>query len=96
MMITVSSYSQNHDPVTVRDTASTLAEVPVIVNVLLNDYDPDGDTIKFTFQPGQSMGSPREYQILWCNIPHIIIQDLILSVIQSEIITVTFMGDLIL
>ena len=37
---------QNQQPVAVRDTASTQNRIPVVVNVIRNDYDPDGDTIK--------------------------------------------------
>ncbi|MEI6900691.1 MAG: Ig-like domain-containing protein, partial [Bacteroidota bacterium] len=40
------AFSQNQYPVAVRDTASSLAEVPVVIPVLRNDYDPQGDTIK--------------------------------------------------
>ena len=39
------SAGQKPNPVAVRDTASVLQEIPVTVNVLKNDYDPDGDHI---------------------------------------------------
>ena len=47
------SYSQNLPPVAVADSAETLSQVPVTINVLLNDYDPEGDTIEI-----RSLGSP--------------------------------------
>ena len=46
LMVAVLSYSQNQKPVAVRDTASIMAEVYITVNVLHNDYDPDGDSLK--------------------------------------------------
>ena len=39
LMIAMSSYPQNQNPVAVRDTSSTLAEVILTVDVLNNDYD---------------------------------------------------------
>ena len=39
------SFSQNHAPIAVNDTVECMTGQSVEVNVLLNDYDPDGDTI---------------------------------------------------
>ena len=41
--------SGNRPPVTANDAASTGAGVPVVVDVLANDTDPDGSTITLTF-----------------------------------------------
>jgi PKD repeat protein len=35
----------NIAPVAVNDTATTLRDTPVVINVLANDYDPDGDPL---------------------------------------------------
>ena len=37
--------AQNQPPVALPDSTETLSQVPVSLNVLLNDYDPDGDII---------------------------------------------------
>lgn len=50
------SFSQNQKPIAVRDTASTLTEMPVTVHVLLNDYDPEGDSIKVSTATGAKHG----------------------------------------
>lgn len=36
---------QSDDPVVISDTGNTISQKPVLINVLVNDYDPDGDTI---------------------------------------------------
>ena len=38
-------WAQNQPPVAVPDTMETLSQVQVSMNVLLNDYDPEGDII---------------------------------------------------
>jgi gliding motility-associated-like protein len=35
----------NHPPVAIDDSASTVVNLPVIIDILANDYDPDGDAI---------------------------------------------------
>ena len=50
------SSAQNQKPVAVRDTASTMAEVPVLVHPLRNDYDPEGDSIKVYIATGAKHG----------------------------------------
>ncbi|PYJ08829.1 MAG: hypothetical protein DME25_00450 [Verrucomicrobia bacterium] len=35
----------NHAPIATNDTVSTLEDTPVTLNVLANDYDPDGDAL---------------------------------------------------
>jgi hypothetical protein len=40
--------NSNHPPVAVGDTATTLQGVPVAINVLANDSDPDGDPLSVT------------------------------------------------
>ncbi|GAB4372594.1 MAG: hypothetical protein Kow0042_16000 [Calditrichia bacterium] len=37
--------SSNHDPVAINDTTITDEEIPVIIDVLANDYDIDGDDL---------------------------------------------------
>jgi len=44
----ISAYSQNQVPIAIPDSAETLAQVPVSINVLLNDYDPEGDPIEIS------------------------------------------------
>ncbi|MCK9400993.1 MAG: Ig-like domain-containing protein [Bacteroidales bacterium] len=39
------SFSQNNPPVAVDDTVEVISQVPFIIDVLANDYDPDGDGI---------------------------------------------------
>ncbi len=35
--------AQNHPPVGVRDTVEVMEQVPILIDVKANDYDPDGD-----------------------------------------------------
>ncbi|NQT77877.1 MAG: T9SS type A sorting domain-containing protein [Bacteroidetes bacterium] len=42
----VALHAQYQPPLAVPDSAETMAQIPVEINVLLNDYDPDGDTIE--------------------------------------------------
>ena len=57
---------QNHPPVAVNDTVYGFLGYPVYVNLLKNDYDPDGDSI-FVYY-GQSLGkindSTWEYHVM--------------------------------
>lgn len=46
LLIVRIGYCQNNAPVAVPDTATTMHQVPVEINVLLNDYDPDGDAFE--------------------------------------------------
>ena len=46
--VTVTVNPVNDPPVAVDDTATTIEDTPVDVSVLLNDGDPDGDTIRVT------------------------------------------------
>ena len=39
------AYSQNNAPVAVDDTIEAICQVPVLIDPLANDYDPDGDSI---------------------------------------------------
>ena len=41
--------SQNHAPIAVNDTVEGYPGQTIDVNVLLNDYDPDGDTISISY-----------------------------------------------
>jgi hypothetical protein len=50
-------FSQNHKPIAVRDTASVVAELPLSVKVLHNDYDPEGDSIKINHVYSPKNGS---------------------------------------
>lgn len=45
----------NRAPIANHDTASTLEDVPVDINVLANDSDPDGDPIALTASPFRSL-----------------------------------------
>jgi hypothetical protein len=38
-------FAQNHPPVAVNDTLEAYGQIPVIIDVLANDYDIDGDSI---------------------------------------------------
>lgn len=38
----------NHDPVAENDTVSTDEDTPIVLHVLQNDYDPDGDPLTIT------------------------------------------------
>ncbi len=38
-------FSQNHPPVAVNDTITGITGFPAYVNLLKNDFDPDGDSI---------------------------------------------------
>jgi hypothetical protein len=38
-------FAQNHPPVAVNDTVNAYGQMPVIIDVLANDYDIDGDSI---------------------------------------------------
>lgn len=41
----LSAYSQtNQAPVAVNDTVEVMAHVPVMIDVLANDYDPEGNS----------------------------------------------------
>jgi hypothetical protein len=39
------AFSQNNPPVAFDDTVEAISQVPIIIDVLANDYDPDGDVI---------------------------------------------------
>ncbi len=43
----LNSYSQNNPPVAVDDTVEVMSQVPILIDALANDYDPDGDGIFF-------------------------------------------------
>ncbi len=43
-------------PVAVNDTVTTLSEKTVFISALLNDYDPDGDTIEISYSNGGKYG----------------------------------------
>ena len=43
-------------PVAVNDTVTTLSEKTVFISALLNDYDPDGDTIEISYSNGGKHG----------------------------------------
>ena len=45
------AFSQNHAPIAVNDSVECAPGESIEVNVLLNDYDPDGDSIKIFNQP---------------------------------------------
>jgi hypothetical protein len=47
----------NHPPVAVNDQATTRKDQPVIINVLANDSDPDGDALKVVSVTQGSAGS---------------------------------------
>ncbi|MBK7212478.1 MAG: T9SS type A sorting domain-containing protein [Bacteroidales bacterium] len=49
-LLSLSSYSQNNPPVAVNDTIEAYIQHPVIIRPLVNDYDPDGDSI-YLFSP---------------------------------------------
>jgi hypothetical protein len=42
--IVVPDLGGNHPPVAVDDTATTLEDIPVTINVVVNDFDPDGNS----------------------------------------------------
>lgn len=50
LLLPIISLAQNHAPIAVNDTVHSIWGYPVDVNVLKNDYDPDGDSI-FIFYP---------------------------------------------
>jgi hypothetical protein len=52
--VTVAGEPVNHDPVAVDDEASTTMGMPVDVDVLANDSDPDGDTLTVIDYEGTS------------------------------------------
>ena len=51
ILLPVSLISQNHAPIAINDTVFMVPGQSLEVNVLLNDYDPDGDSIGFIGQP---------------------------------------------
>lgn len=55
--VTISVVDNNRPPVAVDDTASTTSNTSVLIDVLANDYDPDGDPLSLTSvtQPGHGM-----------------------------------------
>ncbi len=53
--------SAQHFPVVVNDTAYTICQVPVTVNVLQNDYDLEGDSIQICGCYGSSQWGERYY-----------------------------------
>jgi len=40
--------AQNHSPVAVTDTVNAVSQLPILIDVLANDYDPDGDQLYIT------------------------------------------------
>lgn len=61
------SYSQNYAPIAVNDTVKCLTGQSVEVNVLLNDYDPDGDTIMIMGQSYEDSTRIVSIPIIWSN-----------------------------
>lgn len=45
IVFTLTSLCQNNKPVAVNDTVEAISQVPIIINALSNDYDPDNDEI---------------------------------------------------
>lgn len=45
LAFTLSIYSQNNQPVAIADTFQVVSQMPTLLNVLSNDFDPDGDDI---------------------------------------------------
>jgi len=41
--------SQNNPPVAVNDTVTVMSQVPVLIDALANDYDPDGDEFSINY-----------------------------------------------
>ncbi len=58
-------------PVAVNDSAVTISEHPIAINVLLNDYDPDGDAFEiFSVRPAKHGGIHYEDSTVYY-IPHL-------------------------
>lgn len=51
-----SNFAQNTPPLAIPDTAMVVAEDTVVIQVLLNDYDPDGDEIRILESFGSKHG----------------------------------------
>jgi hypothetical protein len=45
----IKAFPQNNPPVAVDDIVYAVAQVPVIIDALANDYDPDGDLISINY-----------------------------------------------
>lgn len=54
---TVDNHQPNLDPVANPDTASTTVDVPIAIDVLTNDTDPNGDTLSVTGTPTSNHGT---------------------------------------
>jgi hypothetical protein len=48
--------SQNNPPVALNDTVEVMAQIPAIIDVFANDYDPDGDAISLSWWMGPYAG----------------------------------------
>ena len=55
--VTVTVNPVNDDPVTAPDQAATLMDMPVTIDVLANDTDPDGDTLSIVGVPTSTDGT---------------------------------------
>lgn len=52
VLVSYQTIAQNHAPVAVKDSIEVMAQVPILIDVKANDYDPDGDSIIIsTFRP---------------------------------------------
>jgi hypothetical protein len=54
--VTVISASTNQKPIAADDTATTTFNKPVLIEVLKNDSDPDGDSLSIEFSQGKNGG----------------------------------------
>ena len=45
---TITTTSENYPPIAEDDAATAPADIPIIVDVLANDFDPDGDVLEIT------------------------------------------------
>ncbi len=57
--VAVALTDANDSPVAVDDTAATLEDAPVVIDVGANDTDPDGDTLRFAVRRAPRHGSVR-------------------------------------
>lgn len=58
--------AQNNPPVAVADTIEAVAQVPLLIDAISNDYDPDGDTIfMHSVNVGISAEAHLEGQLIW-------------------------------